>query len=141
VVCIPKRRRKVLYGDLRKELGTVFHELARHKESTIDRGVCCPDHVHMLIWIPPTCAVSRVIGYVKGKSAIHVARYCLGKSRNYTGQPLWARGYCVSTVGVDDDTIREYIRRQEDADARPDHMDVFRSKHSQHDRGKDESTK
>jgi putative transposase len=85
VVFIPKCRRKVLYGNLRKELGPVFHELARHKESTIDQGVCCPDHVHMLIWIPPKFAVSSVIGYVKGKSAIHVARY-------------WERSFHISTI-------------------------------------------
>jgi len=127
VVFIPKYRRKVLYGKLRKELGNVFHELARHKESTIEKGVCCPDHVHMLIWIPPKFAVSSVIGYVKGKSAIHVARHFLGKSRNYTGQSLWARGFFVSTVGIDEETIREYIGQQEEEDKRLDQLDFFRS--------------
>lgn len=127
VVFIPKYRRKVLYGKLRQELGAVFHELARHKESTIEKGVCCPDHVHMLIWIPPKFAVSSVIGYVKGKSAIHVARYFLGKSRNYTGQSLWARGFFVSTVGIDQETIREYIRQQEEEDKRIDQLELFRS--------------
>ena len=130
VVFIPKYRRKVLYGKLKKELGSVFHELARHKESTIETGVCCPDHVHMMIWIPPKFAVSSVIGYVKGKSAIHVARYFLGKSRNYTGQSLWARGFFVSTVGIDEEAIREYIREQEEEDKRLDQLDFFRSKKS-----------
>lgn len=138
VVCIPKYRRKVLYGKLRKELGSIFHELAKHKESTIEQGVCCPDHVHMLIWIPPKFAVSSVIGYVKGKSAIHVARYFLGKSRNYTGQSLWARGFFVSTVGVDEETIRAYIRHQEEEDKRLDQLDLFRSKGSSHEDDKEQ---
>ena len=141
VVFIPKYRRRVLYGNLRKELGPVFHELARHKESMIEQGVCCPDHVHMLIWIPPKFAVSSVIGYVKGKSAIHVARYFLGKSRNYTGQHLWARGYFVSTVGVDEETIREYIRRQEEEDKRFDQLELFRSRKSKKDDDEDEPKK
>jgi putative transposase len=129
VVFIPKYRRKVLYGTLRQELGTVFHDLAGQKESTIERGVCCPDHVHMLIWIPPKFAVSSVIGYVKGNSAIYVARHFLGKSRNYTGQSLWARGFFVSTVGIEDTTIREYIRQQEAEDRRADQLHLFRAHH------------
>ena len=133
VVFIPKYRRKVLYGKLRSQLGTVFHELARHKESTIEKGVLCPDHVHMLIWIPPKLNVSSVVGYVKGKSAIHVARYFLGKARNYTGQALWARGFFVSTVGIDEETIREYIQRQEEEDKRIDQLELFRSKESDAD--------
>ena len=137
VVFIPKYRRKVLYGKLRKELGSIFHELARPKESHIESGGCCPDHVHMLIWIPPKFAVSSVVGYIKGKSAIHVARYFLGKARNYTGQALWARGFFVSTVGVDDETIREYIRRQEDEDQRLDQLDLFRSQVAPHEDDKE----
>jgi putative transposase len=141
VVFIPKYRRKVLYGNLRKYLGPVFHELARYKESTIEQGVCCPDHVHMVIWIPPKFAVSSVIGYVKGKSAIHVARDFLGKSRNYPGQHLWARGFFVSTVGVDEETIREDIRRQEEEDKQLDQLDFFRSKKSEEKDDEEESKK
>ena len=141
VVFIPRYRRKVLYGTLRNELGDGFHELARPKESTIEHGVCCPDHVHMLIWIPPKFTVSSVIGYVKGKSAIHVARYVLGKSRNYTGQHRWARGDVVSTVGIDKEVIREYIRHQENEDKRLDQLELFHSKASQNDDKRDESTK
>ena len=128
VVFIPKYRRKVLYDKLRIYLGQVFHELDRHKESTIEEGVFCPDHVHMLIWIPPKFAVSSVVGYVKGKSAIHMARHFLGKARNYTGQAFWARGFFVSTVGIDEETIREYIQHQEEEDKRLDQLDLFRSK-------------
>ena len=137
VIFIPKYRRKVLYGRLRQELGTVFHELAKQKECTIERGVCCPDHVHMLIWIPPKFAVSSVIGYVKGKSAIYVARHFLGKSRNYTGQSLWARGFFVSTVGIEDATIREYIRQQEEEDRRADQLHLFRSQKDSGDENND----
>jgi len=120
----------VLYGKLRKELGPIVHELARHKESTIEQGVCCPDHVHRLIWIPPQFAVSCVIGSVKGKRAIPVARDFLGKSRNYTGQSLRARGFFVSPVGGDEETIREYSRHQEEEDNRLDQLELFRSKGS-----------
>lgn len=138
VVFIPKYRRKVLYGKLRTHLGSVFHELARHKESTIATGVLCPDHVHMLIWIPPKLSVSSVVGYVKGKSAIHVARYFLGKARNYTGQALWARGFFVSTVGIDDATIQEYIQHQEQEDKRLDQLELFRSKEAALDKEEDQ---
>ena len=118
VVFIPKCRRRVIYEQLRKQLGIVFHELASHRECKIEEGHLCPDHVHMLISIPPKYSVSQVVGYLKGKSAIHIAReYGLVK-RNYTGYTFWARGYFVSTVGRDETKIREYIRKQEDADKR-----------------------
>ena len=91
-------------------------------------SVFCPDHVHMLIWIPPRFAVSSVEGYVKGKSAIHRARHFLRKARNYTGQAFWAGGFFVSTVGIDEETIREYIQHQEEEDKRLDQLDLFRSK-------------
>ena len=125
VVFIPKYRRKVLCGELRSRPGEVFHEPARHKESRIEQGVCCPDHVHMLIWIPPKFPVSSVVGYIKGKSAIHAARFFLGKSRNYTGQAFRARGFFVSTVGIDDAVIREYIEQQEKEDRRMEQLELF----------------
>ena len=112
VVYIPKKRKKKLFGALRRHLGALFHELALHKESTILEGHVMPDHVHMCISIPPKYAVSNVVGYIKGKSAIHIARQ-FGKKRNFTGQAFWARGYYVSTVGLDEATIRTYIRNQE----------------------------
>jgi putative transposase len=91
----------------------VFHNLARQKESRIEEGHFLPDHVHMLISIPPKYAVSEVIGFIKGKSAIHVARVYGERRRNFTGQHLWARGYFVTTVGRDEAVIRDYIRWQE----------------------------
>lgn len=126
VVFIPKRRRKTLYGALRKHLGEVFHRLAGQKESRIEEGHLMPDHVHMLISIPPKYAVSQVIGYIKGKSAIHLARVYGERKRNFVGQHFWARGYFVSTVGRDETVIREYIRQQEESDQRLDQMNLWR---------------
>jgi putative transposase len=100
----------------------VFHNLARQKESTIEEGHLLPDHVHMLIAIPPKYAVSEVIGFIKGKSAIHLARVYGERRRNFTGQHFWARGYFVSTVGRDETVIRGYIRRQEEEDRRLDQL-------------------
>ena len=122
VVFIPKCRRKVLFGRIRRELGEVFHRLAGQKESRIEEGHVMPDHVHMMLSVPPKYAVSQVVGYIKGKSAIHVARTYLGRQRNYAGQHFWARGYFVSTVGRDEQVIREYIRHQEREDRRIDQL-------------------
>jgi len=122
VVFIPKCRRKVLYAQLRKYLGDVFHQLARQKESRIEEGHLMSDHVHMMIAIPPKYAVSQVIGYIKGKSAIHVARVYGERKRNFVGQHLWARGFFVSTVGRDEKVIRDYIRSQEKEDERLEQM-------------------
>ena len=126
VVFIPKCRRKVLYGQLRAHLGEVFHKLARHKESRIEEGHLMADHVHMLIAIPPKYAVSEVVGYIKGKSAIHLARVYGERQRNDRGQHFWARGYFVSTVGRDEATIRAYIRHQETEDQRLEQLPLWR---------------
>ena len=125
VVWIPKCRKKALYGELRKYLGETFCDLAVQKECNVIEGHLLPDHVHMLISIPPKYAVSQVIGYMKGKSAIHIARTYMGRKKNFTGQNFWARGYFVSTVGTDEETIREYIRRQEKEDRRLDQLSMF----------------
>ena len=122
VVFIPKCRRKVLYGQLRERLGEVFRRLAAQKESRIEEGHLMPDHVHMLIAIPPKHAVSQVIGYIKGKSAIHVARVYGENRRNFVGQHFWARGYFVSTLGRDEAAITEYIRKQGEQDKRDDQL-------------------
>ncbi len=126
VVFIPKCRRKALYGQLRKYLGEVFHRLEQQKECWIEEGHLMPDHVHMLISIPPKYAVSQVVGYIKGKSAIHLARVYGERKRNFVGQHFWARGYFVSTVGRDEEVIRNYIRHQEQEDKRIDQMDLLR---------------
>ncbi|MBF0628939.1 MAG: IS200/IS605 family transposase [Magnetococcales bacterium] len=123
VVFIPQGHRKALYEQLRRVLGEVFRTLAQHKENRIEEGHLMPDHVHMLISIPPKYAVSQVIGYIKGKSAIHLARRYGEQRRNFTGQSFWARGYYVSTVRWDEAMIRNYIRQQEVEDHR---MDQFK---------------
>ena len=122
VVFIPKYRKKTLYGELRQRLGDVFRTLAKQKECQVVEGHLMPDHVHMLISIPPKYSVAQVIGYIKGKSAIHVARTFFDHKRNFVGQHFWARGYFVSTVGRDEATIREYIRNQEVEDKRQDQL-------------------
>ncbi len=126
VVFIPKCRRKTLYGQLREQLGDVFRALARHKESLIEEGHLMPDHVHMMISIPPKYAVSNVVGYIKGKSAIHLARVYGERKRNFVGQHFWARGYFVSTVGRDEEVIRNYIRHQEQEDERLEQLGLWR---------------
>ena len=119
VVFIPKGRRKLLYAELRKHLGEVFRTLAQHKESRIEEG-------HMMNSIPPKYAVSQVVGYIKGKSAIHLARVYGEKKRNFVGQHFWARGYFVSTVGRDEQVIRNYIRHQEKEDERLEQLGLWR---------------
>lgn len=116
LVFVPKYRKKKLYGEIRTYLGPVFRELARQKECEILEGHMVQDHVHMLIAIPPKYAVSQIVGYIKGKSAISVARQFGGKKRNYNGENFWARGYAVSTVGYEEQKIKEYIRNQEQLD-------------------------
>ena len=118
VVFIPKGRRKVLYGQIRKFLGPIFRELAMQRESVILEGHMVQDHVHMIIRIPPKYSVAEVIGYIKGKSAIAVARQFGGRKRNFTGEKLWARGYAVSTVGFNIDQVKEYVRNQEQLDSK-----------------------
>ena len=122
VVFIPKCRRKVLYGELRKQLGTLFRTLAEQKESAVEEGHLMPDHVHMLLSIPPKYAVSQVVGDMKGKSAIQIARRFLEVKRNFVGQHFWARGYFVSTVGRDETVIRAYIRAQEVEDKQAEQL-------------------
>ena len=126
VVFIPKRRRKVLYRQLRQHLGTVFRTLALQKESRIEEGHLMPDHVHMMIAIPPKYSVSQVVGFIKGKSAIHVARVYGERKRNFVGRHFWARDYYVSTVGRDEAVIRAYIRQQELEEERLEQLKLWR---------------
>ncbi len=126
VVFIPKGRRKMLYGQLRDHLGEIFRNLAQQKESWIEEGHLMIDHVHMMIAIPPKYAVSQVVGYIKGKSAIHLARVYGERKRNFVGQHFWARGYFVSTVGRDEAVIRAYIKKQEQEDQRLEQLNLWR---------------
>ena len=114
-----------LYIGLCEHLGEVLHDLAFQKESRILEGHLQADHVHMLVSIPPKYSVAQVVGFIKGKSAIHIARTYLGRRRNYHGMHFWARGYYVSTVGADEESVRAYIKKQEMEDARLDQLQLF----------------
>ena len=126
VVFIPKCRRRTICETLRPHLGKVFRQLAEHRESRVEEGHLMADHVHMLLSIPPKYGVSQVVGYIKGKSAIHLARTYAARKRNFVGQHFWARGYFVSTVGRDEEAIRDYIRNQEKEDARLEQLALWR---------------
>ena len=126
VVWIPKYRKKAIFEDLRKYLGEIFRELALQKECKVVEGHLMPDHVHILLSIPPKYSVSEVVGFIKGKSAIYVARNFMSHRKNDGGQNFWARGYYVSTVGRDEKTIRKYIQDQEKEDIKLEQGDLFR---------------
>ncbi|MFT5815486.1 MAG: putative transposase [Psychroserpens sp.] len=122
IVFIPKKRRKMIFGSIRKHLGEVFYDLGRQKGVINDEGHLMPDHVHMCLSIPPKYSVSNVVGYLKGKSAISIARTVKGKHKNFSGEAFWGRGYFVSTVGLDENIIREQIRNQEKNDVDRDQL-------------------
>jgi putative transposase len=124
IVWIPKYRKKVLYKQLRQHLGVILRNLASQRECTIIEGHLMVDHVHILISIPPKYSVSQVVGFIKGKSAIAIARNFMGRKQNYTGQHLWARGYYVSTVGKDEEVVRNYIQHQEAEDRRIEQLNL-----------------
>jgi putative transposase len=125
VVWIPKYRKKTLYKQLRKHLGELLKDLAAQKECKILEGHLVSDHVHILISIPPKYSVAQVVGFIKGKSAIAIARNYMGRRKNFTGQSFWARGYYVSTVGKDEEAVREYIKHQEAEDRRIEQLSLF----------------
>ena len=125
LVWIPKYRKKIIYGQLRKYLGEILKKLALQRESEIIEGHLMGDHVHILISIPPKYSVSQVVGYIKGKSAIHIARTYAGRRHNFVGQSFWARGYFVSTVGRDEETVKKYIKKQEESDRKIDQLELF----------------
>ncbi len=124
VVFIPKCRRKALYAQLRRDLGAVFRSLGEQKECQVEEGHLMPDHVHMLLSVPPKYSVSSVMGFIKGKSAIHIARVYAGRRRNFVGQHFWARGYWVSTVGKNEAAVRRYIQEQEKEDKRLEQLEL-----------------
>ena len=125
VVFIPKCRRKALYAQLRREMGPVFRDLAEQKECKVEEGHLMPDHVHMLLSVPPKYSVSSVMGFIKGKSAIYLARVYAGRRRNFVGQHFWARGYWVSTVGKNEAAVRRYIQEQEKEDKRLEQLEMM----------------
>ena len=125
VVFIPICRRRTLYQELRRHLREVFRRLALQKQSKVEEGHLMPDHVHMLLSIPPKHAVSQFVGYIKGKSA-HMARVYGERKRNFVGQHFRARGFFVNTVGRDEEAIRAYIRNQEKEDQRLEQINLWR---------------
>lgn len=112
IVWIPKYRRKSIYKELRPYLGDILKDLASQKECMIEEGHLMSDHVHILISIPPKYSVAQIVGFIKGKSAISIARTYFGRRKNFTGQSFWARGYYVTTVGRDEEVVRSYIKHQ-----------------------------
>jgi putative transposase len=125
IIWIPKYRKKAIFEDLRKYLGEIFRELATQKECKVLEGHLMPDHVHILLSIPPKYLVSQMVGYIKGKSAIQIARNFQGRKKNFVGQHFWARGYYVSTVGKDEDAVRAYIQKQEKEDRRIEQLSTY----------------
>ena len=113
IVFVPKYRKKSIYGRLRKDIGGILRELCRQQGVELMEGYATKDHIHMLLMIPSKFSVANTIGFLKGKSAIRNFRDYLQVRRNFTGRHFWARGYSVSTVGLDEQMIREYIRNQE----------------------------
>lgn len=125
VVWIPKCRQKVLYGRLRQHLGELLKDLAKQQGCQILEGHLRPDHIHILISIPPKLLVSKVIGFIKGKSAIAIAPTYVGRRKNFAGQSFWARGYYVSNVGADEESVRAYIQNQSEEDKRLDQLNLL----------------
>ena len=125
VIWIPKYRKESIFLELQKYLGEILRELAKQKECTVIEGHLMPDHVHILLSIPPKYSVAQIVGFIKGKSAIQIARNFQGRKKNFVGQNFWARGYYVSTVGKDEDAVRAYIQHQEKEDKRLDQLNLF----------------
>ncbi len=124
VVFVPKYRRRSIYGTLRRQIGGILRELSRQAEIELVEGHAMADHIHLCLSIPPKFSVANTVGFLKGKSAIRIHREFFGQKRNFTGRHFWAKGYCVSTVGLDEQTIREYIRNQEAEEKRLEQMQL-----------------
>lgn len=125
IVWLPKYRKKALFVELRKYLGEILRELAKQKECEVLEGHLMPDHVHIMLSIPPKYSVSQAVGLIKGKSAIQIARNFQGRKKNFVGQNFWAGGYYVSTAGKDEEVVRAYIQAQEKEDQRLEQLNLF----------------
>ena len=113
VVVLPKYRKKVIYSKIRHRVGEILRQLCRQKEIDLEEGNAMPDHIHMVLSVPPKYSVAMAIGFLKGKSAVRIHRQVLKTKGTLFGRTFWARGYCVSTVGLDENQIRQYVRDQE----------------------------
>ena len=118
MVIVPKYRKKVMYGRLRHQIGEVFRQLCRQKGVELLQGHAMADHVHMLLSVPPRYSIAMTIGYLKGKSAIRIHRDYSKVRGTLFGRSFWSRGYCVSTVGFDEESVRRYIEEQEEHEKR-----------------------
>lgn len=116
LVIVPKYRRKVLFGKARQRIGQILRQLCRQRGVELIEGHAMPDHIHLVLSVPPKYSLAMVVGYLKGKSAIQLHRQLLGVKQGFTGKHFWSRGYCVSTVGLDEKMIRAYVRNQEEID-------------------------
>ena len=114
VVIVPKYRKKVLFGRVRRDVGKIIRQLCRQKDVDLIEGHAMLDHIHLVLSVPPKYSIAMVMGYLKGKSAIHIHRQLQGVKQGFTGKHFWSRGYCVSTIGMDEETIRAYVRNQEE---------------------------
>lgn len=124
IVFVPKYRKKALYGVLRRDIGKIFRELCRQAGVDLEEGYAMRDHIHLLLTIPPKFSVAHTVGFLKGKLAIRIFREYQQVKRNFTGRHFWARGYCVSTVGLDEQMIRDYIKNQEQEEKRQDQLNL-----------------
>ena len=123
VVIVPKYRRRILFGRLRRQIGIIIRQLCRQKEVELIEGHALPDHIHLVLSVPPKYSIAMMIGYLKGKSAIRIHRQLQGVKKGFTGKHFWSRGYCVSTVGLNEEEIRAYVRNQEQLD-RQEELDL-----------------
>ena len=123
MVIIPKYRRNVLYGRVRHRIGTILRQLCEQRGVELLEGHCMPDHIHMCVTIPPKYSVAHTVGFLKGKSAVRIHRELLYE-RRMTGLHFWATGHCVSTVGLDEQRIRQYIREQEKLESGQGELDL-----------------
>jgi len=124
VVILPKYRRKVLYGKVRRRIGEILRDLCRKKGVGLVEGKALPDHIDMLVSVPPKYSIAMTIGYLKGKSAVRIHRQVLGTKGTLFGRSFWARGYCLSTVGLGEHQIRQYIKEQEKLEKDQEQMDL-----------------
>jgi putative transposase len=125
VVFAPKYRKKAIFGNLRKDIGRMLRKLCEENKIELVEGHAMVDHVHLMLSIPPKFSVANTVGFLKGKSAIRIHREYFNRPRNFTGMHFWAKGYCVSTVGLDERTIREYIQHQEREEKREEQLSLL----------------
>ena len=122
IVFIPKYRRKEIYGQIKSDIGKILRTLCEYKEVEIIEAHAMKDHIHMLVMIPPKLAVSSFMGYLKGKSSLMIFERHANLKYKYGNRNFWAKGYFVSTVGLKDEVVREYIRNQELEDMKEDNL-------------------